>query len=452
MESVLLLGILLGYLAILIGIGVYSNRRVNSSTGFYLAERKVKLGALTATLSATVIGGSATIATAALIYRVGLPGLWLDIGGAIGLIVLGGTLAGLVRKTGLITLPEITGKFFDTKTRSAAALLIVLTQIAWVALLIQATGAILSVISDVNYDILLIGITAVFIIYTLLGGQFAVIYTDIIQFLVMLVGVCGIAVPLLLMKILPSFSTIQAEILTFPVNASVPVLSAASFFIIMFFPHLVGPDIYSKILSAKDMKTAKRGALLAGIFKFIFAGAIGILAIAAIVLFPNLENAALALPMAILELSPLIAGVVLAAFVSVMLSSADSVLLSSGTILSVDLFKKNSIKITRIGIICFGVLALLLSLYLQNIIDTLRLAYTVFTAGLTLPILFGFYQDKTKVTSIGAFVSLVIGGCVALLWLWLGSPYVDAVFIGLFCSLIPLLILRDNKKKKYLDL
>jgi SSS family solute:Na+ symporter len=220
------------------------------------------------------------------------------------------------------------------------------------------------------------------------------------------------------------------------------VLTAGSFFVIMFFPHLVGPDIYSKLLSAKDLKTARRGALFAGVFKLVFAIAIGLLSLAAIVLFPGLENAAEALPKAILELSPVLAGVVLAAFVSVMLSSADSVLLSSGTILSVDVLRKESISKTRVGIVCFGVLALLLSLYLQNIIDTLRLAYTIFTAGLTLPIIFGFSQKKTKVTSLGALVSLVAGGSIALVWLWLESPFVDAVFIGLIASVIPLVVLR----------
>jgi len=258
MDSWLLLGVLIGYLVVLIGIGIFANRRVKDTAGFYLADRKVGTGALTATLSATVIGGSATIATAALIYRVGLPGLWLDIGGAIGLIVLGLTLAGLVRKTGLITLPEITGKLFDSRTRSAAAVLIILTQIAWVALLIQATGAILSVISDVNYELMLVCVTGVFIIYTLLGGQIAVVYTDVIQFLVMVIGVCCIAVPLLLIETLPSFSLIQTEVLSFPINSSVPVLTAGSFFVIMFFPHLVGPDIYSKFINRKGDKALLR--------------------------------------------------------------------------------------------------------------------------------------------------------------------------------------------------
>jgi SSS family solute:Na+ symporter len=447
MESTLLIAILTGYLIILIGVGFYANRRIKNSTGFYLAERRVGIGALTATLSATVIGGSATIATAALIYSAGLPGLWLDIGGGIGLIVLGVTLAGLVRKTGLITLPEITGSLFDAKTRTAASVLVILTQIAWVALLIQGMGAILSVIINVNYELVLIATTSVFILYTLLGGQFAVVYTDIVQFIVMVIGVCGIAAPVLFFKILPSLSDVSIEIFSFPVNASVPVLSAASFFFIMFFPHIVGPDIYSKLLSAKDLKTARLSAVFAGMFKLIFAAAIGFLALSAIVLFPDLENAALALPMVILELSPLIAGVVLAAFVSVMLSSADSILLSAGTILSVDLFKKESIKITRVGIVVFGVLALLLSLYLQNIIDTLRLAYTVFTAGLTLPIILGFYKQKTRVTAFGAFFGLIVGGGAALIWLWLESPYIDAVFIGLLGSVLPLVIFRDYSKK-----
>jgi SSS family solute:Na+ symporter len=214
----------------------------------------------------------------------------------------------------------------------------------------------------------------------------------------------------------------------------------------MLMPHIVGPDIYSKLLSAKNESTAKIGALLSGVFKFIFAGAIGILALSAIVLFPNLDNPSLAIPMVILQLSPLVAGLVLAAFLSVMLSSADSVLLSAGTILSVDLTQKNTILVSRLGILLVGGFAFLLSLLLQDIISTLTLAYTIFTAGLTLPILFGFYKNKTNVNSTGAILSLIIGGSVSLSWFALGNPYaIDAVLVGLLCSSIPLLIFRGQK-------
>lgn len=447
MQNEVLLPILVIYLLLITTIGFYSSRKIKNPESFFLANRSLGFFPITATITATVIGGSATIATGALVYSSGLPGLWLDIGGAIGLIILGFTLAKLVRRTGLFTLPEITGFLFDKKTRFAATILIVLTQIAWISLLIQSTSVVITVIFPLDYELLLIIITAIFIFYTILGGQFAVVYTDIIQFFIMIIGICFIAAPLLFLKASPSLNTISHDFLSFPVNNNLGFLPVLSFFFMMFMTHIVGPDIYSKILSAKDDRTVRYGTIFAGFFKFIFAISIGIIAISAIVLVPGLasDQSALALPLAITQLNPIIAGFILAAFVSVMLSSADSVLISAGTVLSVDIFQKKNIVISRVGILIIGFLALVLSLYFMNIINTLKLAYTVFTSGLTLPIIFGFYKNRTGVTSEGAFFSLILGGSISLIWFILDSPYIDAVLIGLIFSFFPLILFRNKK-------
>ena len=129
-----------------------------------------------------------------------------------------------------------------------------------------------------------------------------------------------------------------------------------------------------------------------------------------------------------------------------MISSADSCLLSAGTIISVDVFKKNNINISRFGILFVGLGAFILAVFLGDILKTLQLAYTVFTSGLTLPIIFGFYRDKTHVSSKGAFWSLIIGGSISLLLLYFSSFNDYAVLIGIIFSLIPLLIFREVKK------
>lgn len=448
MDTHIVLGVLTAYLSLFLVIGIYFSQKIRTPKGFFLANRSLGRFPITATITATVVGGSATIATGALIYSSGLPGIWIDIGGAIGLIVLGFTLAKKVRKTGLFTLPEITEHLFDRKVRSVAAVLIVITQIAWISLLIQATGAVLSVVLPLKYELLLVAITVIFILYTLLGGQFAVVYTDIIQLIVMVVGVCVLAAPMLFMRATPLFSELPIGHINFPVNANLGILPVLSFFFMMLMPHIVGPDIYSKLLSARDQKTARYGAILSGIFKLIFAIAIAIIALSASVLYPGLENASLAIPTAVLSLSPLLAGVVLAAFTSVMLSSADSVLLSAGTILSIDIIRKKNIIVPRAGILIIGLSALFLSIYLNDIIDTLKLAYTVFTAGLTLPIIFGFYKEKSRVSSKGALISLILGGSISLIWLYLESPYINAVLVGLIASIIPLLVFRDTSMKR----
>ena len=440
--------ILVSYLGLLVAIGLMVAKKAKTSKGFFLADRTLGWFPLTATITSSVIGGSATIVTAQLIYLHGLPAIWLDVGAATGLIILGLTLARLVRKTGLVTLPEITGHLFDQKVRAVASVLVIVTQIAWVSILIQGTGIILSVFLPYDYTLLLVVTTFVFVLYTIVGGQFAVVYTDIIQFVIMMVGVCAFAAPLLFMKAAPLFGDLPYDYLSFPVNASLGVLPVLSFFFMMVMPHIVGPDIYSKLLSAKNEKTARQASILSGILRLVFSVSLVIIALSAVVLLPGLSQAesSRAMPMALMSLDPVIASVVLAAFVSVMLSSADTVLLSAGTILSVDISKKNTVGYSRIGILITATVALLLALYLQNIIATLKLAYTVFTAGLTLPIIFGFYKEKTKVTSTGALLALLLGGAVSLLWMFFGSPLgVDAVLIGLLASLLPLLIVRGER-------
>lgn len=136
--EVIIIAILVVYLSLLIGIGLYSSKKVKSAKGFFLADRRLNWFPITATITATTVGGSATIVAGGRIYAQGLPALWYDIAGALGLIVLGLFLAKKVRKTGLFTLPDITGHLYDSNVRFAAAILIFIIEIAWVSLLIQA--------------------------------------------------------------------------------------------------------------------------------------------------------------------------------------------------------------------------------------------------------------------------------------------------------------------------
>jgi solute:Na+ symporter, SSS family len=454
MDVTVVLIILICYLTGIISIGLLTKKKSRTTDGFFLANRSIGWKSLTATITATTIGGSATIVAGGRIYSLGLPGLWYDIGGAIGLIVLGLFLAKKIRKTSRITLPDITGSLYDGNVRYASAVLILITEIAWIALLIQSSSMILSTIFPIDYIAILLITSIIFITYTLIGGQYAVVYTDIIQFLIMVIGICILAAPLLLLKALPYLDTLPSSHLQFPVNQNLPLLSITSIFFMMFLPHVVGPDIYSKILSSKNTYHARIGTILAGLFKILFAFSIGVIALAATVL-PSVQesitNPYQAIPLAISTVHPFIAGILLAAFLATMMSTADSCLLSAGTILSVDIIKNNKVITSQLGILIIGIFALLLAIYyslLGTILDTLQLAYTVFTAGLTVPVLFGFYKEKTKATAKGALLSLILGGGSSVIFLQI-EPISDyAVLIGLLVSVVPLVVFRNGKEKK----
>lgn len=445
-----LLLIVLTYTTIITIIGLYSKKKITSPSSFFVANRSLKTFPLTATMTATTIGGSATIVAGGRIFADGLPALWYDLGGVIGLFILSVTLAKLVRKTNCYTLPDIINTIYDKKTRHISAILIIITEIAWIALLMQAASLILSVILDLDTTLILIGITVTFILYTLIGGQFAVVYTDIIQFIVMFIGICTIATPLILSKSLPNWSLLSSQQLSFPINNQIGIIPMGSILFMMMMPHIVGPDIYSKLLSAKNEKTARNATILTASFKLIFALAIALIALSAAAI-PSLQEQistpALAIPLAISSLPTVFAGLVLAAFLSVMISSADSCLLSAGTIFSVDILKNNSIKTSQIGIILTGICALLLAVYhslLGSILDTLELAYTIFTAGLTLPVIAGLYQKYTKVTKKGALFSIILGGTISVITLQIPLFSTYAVLIGLSASLVPLVVFRHD--------
>lgn len=451
MENwVILSTIIITYIAIITTIGLYTKKKITSPTSFFLANRSLKTLSLSATLTATTVGGSATIVAGGRIFADGLPALWYDLGGVIGLFILSISLAKIVRKTNCYTLPEIISTLYDKKTRHISAILIIITEIAWVALLIQAASFILSVVLPMETNLLLVIISIAFILYTIIGGQFAVVYTDIIQFAIMFIGICAIATPLLLSQALPNWSLISNQQLSFPINNNIGILPVGSIIFMMMMPHIVGPDIYGKILSAKNEKTARNATILAASFKLIFAIAIALIALCATAI-PSIQQQittpALTIPLVLSTLPTVLAGLVFAAFLSVMISSADSCLLSAGTIFSVDLLKNNSIKTSQLGIILVGISALLLAIYhnlLGSILNTLELAYTVFTAGLTLPVITGLYKKQTKVTTKGATYSIILGGTISLITLQIPSISSYAVLIGLIASLLPLLVFRHD--------
>lgn len=438
--------ILAVYVAVVFAFGLWMARGSQSSSRFFLAKRQLSGGLVGATLSATVVGGSATIAAGALVYSIGLPGLWLDIGGIVGLLVLGFFVSSRVRKTNLFTLPEIVGNMYGPIVRKVAAFLVVISQIAWVALLLQACSAVIGSVLPVDSLVVLGILLVIFVSYTLVGGQLSVVWTDVLQLAVMIVGVCCIATPLIVSQAWDGFSSVSVDLISFPLNSSVSVFSAASMFLLMGLPSLVGPDVYSKILSARDEKAASRGCFFAALIRTLFAVCIGLLGLSAVVLVPGLQSPSLAIPSVILLLPSAFSGVVLAAFLSVMISSADSVLLSAGTVVSIDLVGDKKVWTSRIAMVGVAVFGFIVAVVLNDVIATLKLAYTVFVGGLTLPVLFGLYAKKTHVTSSGALVSFVLGGSASLVWFFLGSPYVDAVLFGLLCSLVPLIVIRKGKK------
>lgn len=416
-------------------IGIVSRKPARGADGFFVANRGGSTLWIAGSLVATIIGGSATVGVAGLGFSRGLTGAWWLLVGSIGLVVLGLFFAGRVRRFAVYTLPELAEKQYGGTVALAISVLIVIAWLGVIAGQIVATGKIMSALGIGDPILWMVLFTAVFVFYTVLGGQYADIRTDLVQAIVIFVGIFGgLAV---LLSQLGGFTglsnALPSQQFSFPLSSKFGLTDFIGYLLLVGLTYVVGPDMYSRIFSAKDEKTARASALWAALFIAPIAFAVALIGMGAAVLFPQI-SAEQAFPMvALMALPPLVGGLVLAGLVSATMSSADSCILSASTILTVDIVKrfKPSISerqvlfIARWGIVILGVLSLLLALALKGVISSLLFAYTVFTSGVIIPVLAGFYGKQLKVTSGGALAAIIGGGSVALISKLFAIRYLD---------------------------
>ncbi len=438
--------IIIVYFAVMILLGLYSRKKAKEADDFYVAGRKGSTLFITGSLLATIIGGSAVMVSTRLGFTQGLTGLWWLLAGSIGLVVLGIFLAAKVRNYGLYTLPELVEKQYGARTALVASVLIVIAWTGVIGAQIIAAGNIMDALGIGNTQMWMVVFSVVFVLYTILGGQQAIIRTDSLQTLIIFVGilVAALAVAHRLGDAGGITGVFSSEQVSFPLSEGFGSFDLLKYLLVVGLTYVVGPDMYSRMFSAKDSATARKSALWTAGLIVPVALALVFIGMGASVLYPDIE-AGQAFPAVINGiLPPLAGGVVLAALLCAFMSSADTTLMTAGTILSLDIIarfkpafdKKKQLTVTRWGIVIIGAVSLLLALYLRNIVDSIMFAYTIYTGGLILPVLAGFYGDKLRVTPSGAMTAIIGGGSAAFIAKLFDIRYLDVLSLGISAILL----------------
>ena len=447
------------YFVLMLGIGFYVRRKARDADGFFVAGRKGSTFFITGSLVATIVGASATVGMAGLGYSRGLTGAWWMLAGSIGLIFLGILFAGKVRNMALYTLPELAEKQYDKRVGIVVSILIIISWIGIIAGQIVATGKIFGVIGIGNPTIWMILFTIIFIIYTLMGGQHADISTNVIQSIIIIAGIiAGLAL------MLPSVGGIDGMMRTlppdrfaFPLSPGFEIMDLVSYLLIIGLVYVVGPDMYSRIFCARDAKSARNAVLWTALILVPLAFCITLIGMEASVLFPQLSPEQ-AFPSILVNniLPPIVGGLVLAALVSATMSSAYVCLISTSTILTIDIIKKwrpsiserQTLAIARWAVTGVGLLSLLLALVVKGIISALLFAYTVYTCGVILPVLAGFYRKRLKVTPVGAIAAIIGGGTLGVISKLVQINYLDIGALLLSGVLLFAVSFIDNRMRQ----
>ena len=417
--------IIIIYFVAMIGLGLSTRKQAKTAGSYFVAGRSGSTLFITGSLLATIIGASATIGMAGLGFTRGLTGAWWILVGSVGLVVLGFLFARKVRDYGFYTLPGLIEKQYGRVTAMAGSLLIVIAWMGVIAGQIIAAGKIMGALGIGSPTLWIFISTGVFIFYTVLGGQRAVLKTDLWQTIIIFLGIFS-GLGFVLWKV-GGFSglknSLPAGYFSFPTSEKFDAYQLVNLLLLVGLTYVVGPDMYSRIFSAKDGRVAKKSVFWTAGLLVPLALGITLIGMTAAVLYPNIA-AEQAFPTVIKEvMPPVLVGLVLAALLSAVMSSAVTCLLSASTILTVDVIHKSMPSITedkllllsKWGIVILGLVAMAVALLIGGVINSLLFAYTIYTAGLIPIVIAGFYKEKLKVTSTGALAAIIGGGATGLI-------------------------------------
>ena len=393
------------YLFLLVIIAVRSARHVKDIPDFFVARKGAKALAVAGSLVATILGGSAVIGAIDSGARLGGAATWFMLVGALGLLALI-PFAGRAYQHGKYALPDLVENLYGKGPRLVASLVIPVAWTGIVAAQIIAAAKLLMTFTSLDYTAAAIIAAAVFTGYTLAGGQLSILRTDFLQGCLIILGLVVLAGFALFgdnsANAAPSLSAILQGAPSFPFNTNFSPLDLFLLILTYGTTYTAGPDIFSRVFCAKDTVTAKKAIAMAALTLIPVAFIIGFLAVYGVSLGDAQGARITAIANQVLP-QPLIPLIALA-LLSVVLSSADTTLLSSSVIIC-RLIRLGALSRARIVILLNGIVALLLALVFTDIIGTLLLALAVYAGAFTVPILWGL---------LGIKVAIMAGGILAL--------------------------------------
>jgi SSS family solute:Na+ symporter len=280
--------ILFAYLALMVGLGFYAQRRKQNVEDYFVAGRRRGPATIACLWIAAWIGGASVVGTSARVYELGVTGVWYILAIAIGCLLFGLFFASRVKRLGdrhqHLTYPDFIEQHYDNRTRMVATITTVLAYTAYTAGQFAAAAAMLQVLLGWDYNASLLLAAAVVILYTAIGGYLAVTYTDWVQVALVLLGIVLIGVPVAISKA-GGWADLQAAL-----PASYYDLGAqgwdraAALVVSLVLSFFVAMDSFSRSFAARDAAAARNGALFAIVLILPIALAVTWLGLASAVL------------------------------------------------------------------------------------------------------------------------------------------------------------------------
>ncbi len=436
------------YFITMMGIGFYFFKKNKTDEDFYVGGRGIGKWHIGLSVVATDVGGGFSIGLGGLGFVIGISGSWLLFTGLIGAwiaaVVLVPKVWKLSKLKSLLTFPQLFEHFYSARVAFVAGIISAIGYIGFTSSQMLAGAKLANAAFpdiDLHTAIIIMGIIVVG--YTVLGGLKAVIFTDTIQWSILIIGLMFIGIPVAY-NLVGGWEVISASLPNeFFSLQNITWQQIINWMVTIVPIWFVGMTLYQRIYASKSSKEAQKAWFIAGVFEWpvmAFLGvSLGLLARVAAVngMFQHLGytepgsiDPELGLPLLLVHVLPVgLLGILMSAYFSAIMSTADSCLMaSSGNVLT-DIYMKlnkspnqkiNNIRLSQIITLILGTFAVLLAAKMTNVLDLMLYSYAFMVSGLFIPVLGALYLKRRA--PLAAFVSMILGGGTTIILIILETP------------------------------
>ncbi|MBF8757165.1 sodium:solute symporter [Pseudomonas guariconensis] len=446
--------VVLIYAAGMLGLGWYGMRRAKTHEDYLVAGRNLGPTLYMGTMATTVLGGASTVGTVRLGYVHGISGFWLCAALGLGIIALNLFLAKPLLRLKIFTVTQVLERRYNPMARQASAAIMLAYALMIAVTSTLAMGTVLQVLLDVPFWMALLFGGGVVVVYSTIGGMWSLTLTDIVQFVIKTVGLMFILLPICLYKA-GGWDTLVAKLPAASFSwTTIGWDTIITYFLIYFFGILIGQDIWQRVFTARDEKVCQRAGTVAGVYCVLYGLACALIGMAAHVLLPDLANPNNAFAEMIKgQLPEGIRGLLMAAALAAMMSTASAGLLAASTTLTEDLLpklrggKQSSLGVNRLFTLITGLVVLGIALAVNDVISALTLAYNLLVGGMLIPLIGAIFWKRA--TTAGAITSMSLGFVTALLFMFkdgldANSPIYYSLAIGLVSFVVVSLLSRRS--------
>ena len=437
------------YFAVLLAMGVIMSKRVKDEKDYFIAKDKLSAPVIGFSYSATQMSGSTYMSTAGQITVLGYAFIPSALTSAaapwFSFIIAGDRVRKVANKISSITLADIFEARYGKKAGLAVAIVTFIAVIPLITAQLRAGAVAFGVTMNIPYMTGLFVFGSFVVLYTFLGGMFAVAWSDLIQGVLMTIGLL-ILVPVVLSQA-GGFTNAHAEFARMnPAGMSMtgtrPALWVISAFFMWGFFQIGGaPSALTRFLMTSDEKKLNSALVYSITFQSFIFLFVALLGIAGGTLIRGLANPDELMAQLILTyLHPVIGGVVLAAALAAMMSTVDSVLLLASSIFVNNIYVKGmgkpakdaaGLRLGRILTIIIGFVGLLFAINPPDaVLWIIAIGFQLMAAAFTFPFIFGLWWPGT--TKIGGIAGIISGFVVCVVWyVWSFVSFGNlSVFIG----------------------